>query len=354
MQKTIKQLIQISRFAGERFDLVQAGGGNSSIKVNNDEMLIKASGISLADLAEDKGYARVNYSKIKEIIDAAQKLETKEAREAFAARELKKAQLDQNRPSIETYLHALTDTCTLHTHPIPTNLLMVRKDYGQILEELFDDYVLVEYQTPGIDLAIAMQKEIKKHIENHGTQPKIMFLKNHGLFISASEESEVITLTEEVNNKLADYFKLDLSNYKLTTKLSQFFNQTFQTNELAYCSNDKTILEHLQKQSENFFLTPLFPDQIVYAGFYPVEINTLQDNEKLKEYATKNGVFPKIIVYQDNLYFIAPNLRKAREMEDVFKSHLIVADQKTELCLLEKEELNYLTNWEAEKYRQKV
>ena len=37
----------ISRFAGQRFDLIQAGGGNSSVKINNDLMLIKKSGCLL-------------------------------------------------------------------------------------------------------------------------------------------------------------------------------------------------------------------------------------------------------------------------------------------------------------------
>ncbi|MBQ9239669.1 MAG: hypothetical protein IJ191_10255, partial [Treponema sp.] len=43
-----------------REDLVQAGGGNSSVKINPDQMLIKASGFQLADLKENVGYCMVN------------------------------------------------------------------------------------------------------------------------------------------------------------------------------------------------------------------------------------------------------------------------------------------------------
>ena len=42
----------ISRYCGERFDLVQAGGGNTSVKIN-DIMFIKASGFNLADITKN-------------------------------------------------------------------------------------------------------------------------------------------------------------------------------------------------------------------------------------------------------------------------------------------------------------
>ena len=79
MQKEIKQLIKISKFAGERFDLVQAGGGNSSVKLGNGEMLIKASGLSLSEMEQNKGYAHVNNEKIKDIIEKAQSIEDKKS-----------------------------------------------------------------------------------------------------------------------------------------------------------------------------------------------------------------------------------------------------------------------------------
>ena len=32
--KEINQLVSMSKYSGERFDLVQAGGGNSSVKID--------------------------------------------------------------------------------------------------------------------------------------------------------------------------------------------------------------------------------------------------------------------------------------------------------------------------------
>ena len=59
----LKNFVEISRYAGERFDLVQAAGGNTSVKLKNSEMLIKASGFLLSDVAENNGYSKVDTKK---------------------------------------------------------------------------------------------------------------------------------------------------------------------------------------------------------------------------------------------------------------------------------------------------
>ena len=49
----------ISKYCGERFDLVQAGGGNISVKIN-EFMFIKASGYNLTNIDETNGYTVIN------------------------------------------------------------------------------------------------------------------------------------------------------------------------------------------------------------------------------------------------------------------------------------------------------
>lgn len=47
--------IQISKYAGMRNDLAQAGGGNTSVKLDDRVMLVKSSGFQLADVSENSG-----------------------------------------------------------------------------------------------------------------------------------------------------------------------------------------------------------------------------------------------------------------------------------------------------------
>ena len=107
--KEIKELVEISKYAGERLDLVQAGGGNSSVKLNTGHMLIKASGYSLSEVVKGFGYSKVLTAKVSEIVENKKiiALKTKKERENLASVLVKKATVDtNNRPSIETLLHS--------------------------------------------------------------------------------------------------------------------------------------------------------------------------------------------------------------------------------------------------------
>lgn len=146
----VKDLIKISKYAGMREDLVQAGGGNSSVKINETEMLIKASGYQLADLTDTAGISVVDYSKIRTYLKM---LTMDNATEQECEHILKTSIREGLRPSIETFLHALTDSITLHTHSIAFNILGTRVNGECELEKLFPDALIVSYATPGIKLA---------------------------------------------------------------------------------------------------------------------------------------------------------------------------------------------------------
>ena len=65
MTNTVKDLIDISQYAGCRADYTQGGGGNTSVK--NEEkglMLIKASGYRLKDITATNAYVAVDKKKI--------------------------------------------------------------------------------------------------------------------------------------------------------------------------------------------------------------------------------------------------------------------------------------------------
>jgi rhamnose utilization protein RhaD (predicted bifunctional aldolase and dehydrogenase) len=127
----INELVEISKYAGERFDLVQAGGGNSSVKFDNTEMIIKASGYLLSDVNDSSGYSRVCTDKIAKIIKNKNIVneDDKRKREFLTSQLVKDATIDKiNRPSIETLLHSFLHKYTLHTHPIVVNMLVIRKD----------------------------------------------------------------------------------------------------------------------------------------------------------------------------------------------------------------------------------
>ena len=95
--------VKISKYAGMREDLVQAGGGNSSFKISDDKMAVKASGFQLADITINDGYALVNQKIIMELFLNASDFSN--ITENVSKTILEESFIEGKKPSIETFLH---------------------------------------------------------------------------------------------------------------------------------------------------------------------------------------------------------------------------------------------------------
>ena len=62
----MKNFITMCQKIGNMADYVQGGGGNASVKHDENKMAIKASGFTIREITETSGYADVDYIKIKE------------------------------------------------------------------------------------------------------------------------------------------------------------------------------------------------------------------------------------------------------------------------------------------------
>ena len=343
----LQDFIEISKYAGERYDLVQAGGGNSSVKTNDGTMYIKASGVYLSEVCENSGYSIVRNQEILKVFDDENiyKETDKRKRDKKASEYMSECNLTpDNRPSIETLLHALLKKYTLHTHPILVNAVVNRENWKEVLLELFgNDIILVEYKTPGLELATELKKQI------NGKNPSIIFLQNHGLIITSDIKEEIKNITEYVLEELSKYLDVDMSKYKLTNEVSSLINN----GDIAYLSED----EYLNKKISSKYINsvPFCPDKMVYCG---VKALILGNNPKqtIKEYRQKYFDIPKVLIYKGYLFFIAKNIKKAKETEDVFKFHIMSLEhnRNDNINYLQDSEIEYLGNWEAEKYRKEL
>ena len=356
--KEIVDFVDISKYAGERFDLIQAGGGNSSVKLENGEMIIKASGFILSDMAENKGYSRVDIKKTVKIATTKSviKENDKRKRESIAANLIKEATLDKkNRPSIETLLHSFLYKYTLHTHPIVVNMVVMQKDWKKILSTIFqnEDIALIKYKTPGIELAL----ELHTNLQSFEVTPNIIFLQNHGLIITSSNKDDIRKLTESVLQKIESYLEIDMSKFKLPNDISSLVGLVEKNSKLiAYQSEDKYLNNTLSNNPSLYSKTPFCPDSLVFCGVSPVEIENIMDVEPIRKYKEKFYEMPKILLFQKKVFFLAENIRKAKEMEEVMKFHIFVLEKTINKNnnFLELDELAYLSNWEAERFRQKI
>ena len=345
----INGLVKISQYAGMREDLVQAGGGNTSVKTDNEEMYIKASGYQLAELTETDGYSKVNY---RHIINFFNETDLEDITLDDEKKILEKAFIDGKKPSIEIFLHSITDVYTLHTHPVLVNILACRTGGMEVLKKIFPDSLVIDYATPGIKLAKEYFKKYKEESKGEKKLYDIIFLKNHGLIVSAKTPEMVIEKNEEVLLELEKYLKIDMKSYRNSTFIYNEISNVISDN-IVYLSNDFDVKEFL---TEKLPLDYWFcPDCLVYCGKRALVLEDKDIKEKLEMHIKQYGK-PVIIFYENNIYILAQSVKKAKEIESVlsFSIKVLNYNKNAEVDFLDEPEQNFLLNWDAEKYRQNM
>ena len=346
------KFIELSHYAGTRWDLVQAGGGNTSVKIDN-VMYIKASGYLLSEISENYGIAKVDLNKINQTSKNANVLNAidKKTRELVSSELVREATISvDNKPSIETLLHSLLDKFVLHTHSLVSNIFLVQKDWKEKLKLFFPNAIFVNYQTPGIDLAIELEKELSNYNE---TGTKIIFLQNHGIILASELHTDIIQTSEWISITLEKVLKIGFSQYRYSNKLLNYLksihsneNQVVYYSELI-SSKYKTIKKLAQ---------PISPDVFVFCGYEIIDVTNNLQNIDL--YHKKYGESPKIIKNITDFYIIGTTIKKVKEQEELLNFQLYIsqylANSELEYNTISDEEMFYLGNWDAEKHRQKL
>lgn len=339
-------LEKISKYAGMREDLVQAGGGNSAVKTAPDKMAVKASGCQLADVSSDSGFALVDHSLIRDaFMNCADMAELTEER---SKKILSDAFIEGARPSIETFLHAVSGKYSLHTHPITVNALCCRKNGREELGKLFPEALIVPYATPGAELAKAYFTAYREYIKAGRGEPGAVFLMNHGLLVSGDTPEEVIEKTESITGRIEEYLGLDMSGYRAVTELWEMF-----TEGIIWRVTDINVLEMYRRSGvwDHCFC----PDCVVFLGKKMFRITSAQpDKGELKKFTEEYGT-PVIIARGNDLYIHSASVRKAMEIQSVlsFSAQVMSVNGNTPCEYLTDRERDHLLNWEAEKYRQR-
>ncbi len=345
----VSELIKISKYAGMREDLVQAGGGNTSVKTKEDEMLIKGMGIQLADIRDNHGYSCVNPQIFRDFFAGGQTQVDEELGETLQ----NQAYISGPRPAIETFLHAMTDTVTLHVHPMLVNVLTSRTGGMEVLKQLFPDAIMVDYATPGIDIGMEYFLKCKDRLINRSTSG-IAFMKNHGLIVSGKSADEVIDRTEDVISRIAEYLGYDNTANQNVTKIYNILSRVVDTTEdIVYRAAAQGILQSadLLPQNRHTFC----PDSVVFCGKSILALEEGNEFEQLKAFVSEYGK-PSVIVYRNQAYIIASSVKKAKETESVlsFCAEVCELNKNIPMDLLPEQEVDFLLNWEVEKFRKNM
>jgi len=358
-EMSIQKLTKISNFYGKNPSYVLAGGGNTSFK-DEKYLYVKPSGISLADINEDN-FVKMVREKIR-LVFSETFPDGQNEKEAFVKHILDSAVSydSTGRPSVETPLHeAIPYRFVVHLHPSLVNGMTCGKEGKKICENLFPEALWVEYTNPGSTLAIKLHKEIANLAQKQKKCPKMIFLQNHGVFVSADNDNEIYEIYDFIMKELVKFFESKGVPLKLITKE---YADTELIMKLApklrsWLSENNNRLTVTSSAYFEVARGPLTPDHIVYSKSFPL-IEKEPTKETIEAFKEKYSYKPLVVSVPDNVVFCAgPTLKDASTCLDLAKDAAFV-QQLSEYCggvnYLDDFQRTFIENWEVESYRKKV
>lgn len=228
----------VSNYA-DRPDVVQGAGGNVSVKIDKDVLLVKASGREFGEVGnQGNGLVPVFYQNLKKYLACDKPQHVDESMHLSVVRSNTGKGVGIERPSMEVWFHTLLDTYVLHTHSVYVNVLACSQEgselFRTIMEKNDKSFCIFPYYNPGFELGEAMAR----HLGTLENAPPIIFLENHGIIVTAESAKECVDIHAFVEEKIK---------------------------ELLHINDTLFDMRNLNEEEiADFNSIALFPDQIIY------------------------------------------------------------------------------------------
>ncbi len=373
MKKQLNDLIDISRFYGVDKEYVIAGGGNTSYK--NDQFLwVKGSGASLADINMD-GFVQLDRNKLN-LITTNKYSKNTSVREQQVKDDLYKSIVfpEKNvRPSVESSLHDIIQySFVIHTHPTLVNGMLCSKNGKAAVSELFgNDALFIEYTDPGYILFKKVENDLFHFRKKHKTDPHIIFLENHGVFVSADSVDEIKSLYKLIEKKIKSKIisQPDLKKKELNPLITKVLPAirmilSSETVKLLKVRNNSLIESFLENKKTYSAISSAFtPDIIVYCKSSFIYIENSTNPEKIidavqkecKKFVAQHGFLPKVIlIIGIGLIAIEENAKSVETVLDVYEDLMKISFYSNYFGgpkFLSAAQIDFIDKWEVENYR---
>jgi len=382
--KDLADLLATSRLIGGDRDLVQGGGGNTSVKSADGRwMWIKASGTEMGAMDRHRGWRRVRLSAVlQDLRDPSVGRLPAEKQEARALAGLVAAcedgKRDGSRPSVEAHIHAQLRRHVIHVHATRVGAFVSAKGGKRALLSMFAHRpcppLWIPYCNPGFTLARRVEEALGAYEARHGQVPELVFQEKHGVFVSGATREEALATLRQV---------LYFCRKRLGRESSSDAPRRWQDRALAHSKQEGPAWEGLARSyGEHWgFLhladgvvhgalkekglarvcaaADLTPDEIVYTHGRLVLLERGDAASALKAIrrATASGrPLPRVFLSPQGMFCIGPEklLATIRDTARMGLQVRLLARKHGGARTLTRAEASFIRGWEVEKYREKL
>ncbi len=350
----LNALAQMSNRYGADPSYVLAGGGNTSYK-NEENLYIKGSGTSLATIRPEDFV--VMDRKALDKMWTANYPAGEADRESAVLEDMMAARVpgESRRPSVETLLHQLfPQKYILHVHPALVNGLTCGARGEEMMKALLPDAVWVEACKPGYILALLCKEKMEAFKKETGKDCALLFLQNHGIFFAGDSVEEIDLLALQVMGTLS-LAAVGIKGRFCAKRVQEIKAQLQQLPgaQAVYFAVNPQVLSYDASTKS------LSPDHIVYAKARQLSLPEGADVKAAWEaFTAENGYTPRIVFAENAGMFACGTSEKEAATAQV------VMEDAIKVCAyaaafggvqpMPDELIDFILNWEVERYRSQV
>ncbi len=260
------------------------------------------------------------------------------------------------RPSVEAPLHgSFGARFVIHTHPALVNGLTCSRDGEEVCRRLFPDVLRMPYVEPGYTLCMEVRTATARHRAATGTDPAVVMLQNHGLFVAGDTPDAVRSAYWRIMAGLrAEYVRRGVSPDPSLPAEADPAVAARLADELRAVMGAEAAHAAIAGPFD-VAEGPLSPDHIVYARSFP--LIGPAGNKELEGYRRRHGVWPKVVATPEAVAGVGASRRDA-ELALEFAQN---GSQVRRLAMafggpryLSDAARRFIEKWEAESYRRQV
>jgi rhamnose utilization protein RhaD (predicted bifunctional aldolase and dehydrogenase) len=344
----LNTLIKLSHEFGTP-DYVKGGGGNTSFK-NETHMWIKPSGTTLGGLTRET-LVDMNRAKINELYEVKTPESAADREELVKNRMANAVETSTGRPSVEAPLHNVFEAAyVVHTHAVLVNGMTCAEEGEAACRRLFPDALWVEYIDPGYTLCMEVRERIQAYRQQHGHEPALVILQNHGIFVAGDTPDEIRAIYARVMDALTAAYAeagiaatLEVPKSPVSSDMEEEIRTVFGSDAAFIAS------------SGLFAITPeaISPDHMVYSRAYPFFGELTESGAAA--YHAAHGYAPKLVVTGDGVYGVGDSQKNADLSLELAQDGSLVmqlAEAFGGIHYMTPAHVEFIENWEVEAYRQ--